>query len=246
MEPAENTIRYQSELTFRKIPAPKKFFAQAATTRTRREQSFTLVLVAYNTPTQENTKGAKPAPKKKKKRAPERKSQYPIKTKNLGKLGNIRQKRILSEALKKIILIFSSIVVVYFLLAISIYIAFSDWVSRGQFGDMFGAINTLFSALAFAGLITAILVQKEEIKEQRQELRKSVEAQIETEKALKKQVELMNFTSKLNAHNTIISSGETILSRLEGVPGNEQSEIIALRNASFKKIKEILNHLETL
>ncbi|MFT7109909.1 MAG: hypothetical protein ACI843_001576 [Psychrobacter glaciei] len=41
---------------------------------------------------------------------------------------------------------------------------------RGTFGDMFGAVNALFSGLAFAGLICTLLIQKDELSEQRKEL----------------------------------------------------------------------------
>lgn len=40
----------------------------------------------------------------------------------------------------------------------------------GQFGDMFGAVNTLFSGLAFAGIIYTILLQRNELSLQRKEL----------------------------------------------------------------------------
>ena len=40
----------------------------------------------------------------------------------------------------------------------------------GTFGDMFGAVNALFSGLAFACLIFATLMQREELKLQRKEL----------------------------------------------------------------------------
>jgi len=33
----------------------------------------------------------------------------------------------------------------------------------GPFGDMFGAVNALFSGLAFAGIIVAILMQRQEL-----------------------------------------------------------------------------------
>lgn len=44
---------------------------------------------------------------------------------------------------------------------------------RGTFGDMFGAVNALFSGLAFAGLIVTLLYQKEELKLQRDELKET-------------------------------------------------------------------------
>lgn len=46
----------------------------------------------------------------------------------------------------------------------------SECDDRGTFGDKFGAVNALFSGLAFAGLIVTLLYQKEELKLQREEL----------------------------------------------------------------------------
>ena len=48
-----------------------------------------------------------------------------------------------------------------------------DPTNQGTFGDMFGAVNALFSGLAFAGLIVTLLYQKEELKLQREELRET-------------------------------------------------------------------------
>ena len=44
---------------------------------------------------------------------------------------------------------------------------------QGTFGDKFGAVNALFSGLAFAGLIVTLLYQKEELKLQREELKET-------------------------------------------------------------------------
>ena len=44
---------------------------------------------------------------------------------------------------------------------------------RCTFVDMFGAVNALFSGLAFAGLIVTLLYQKEELKLQREELKET-------------------------------------------------------------------------
>jgi hypothetical protein len=46
----------------------------------------------------------------------------------------------------------------------------NGWAHRGQFGDMFGAVNALFSGLAFGGIILTIILQKEELRLQRKEL----------------------------------------------------------------------------
>ena len=47
----------------------------------------------------------------------------------------------------------------------------------GPFGDMFGAVNAWFSGLAFAGIIVAILMQRQELKAQREEAARSTKAQ---------------------------------------------------------------------
>lgn len=54
----------------------------------------------------------------------------------------------------------------------------------GTFGDMFGNVNALFSGLAFAGVIVAILMQGDELRLQRRELTRSTKAQEAQEKAL--------------------------------------------------------------
>lgn len=55
-------------------------------------------------------------------------------------------------------------------LGIAIYYGLPDWPSRGQFGDVFGAVNALFSGLAFAGVVYAIVLQRRELALQREEM----------------------------------------------------------------------------
>ena len=43
----------------------------------------------------------------------------------------------------------------------------------GLFGDSFGVLTSLFSGLAFAGLIWTILLQREDLNRQRNEFKKS-------------------------------------------------------------------------
>lgn len=45
------------------------------------------------------------------------------------------------------------------LFPLAIYLAIRAWERRGQFGDAFGAVNALFSGLAFAGLFWALQLQ---------------------------------------------------------------------------------------
>lgn len=66
----------------------------------------------------------------------------------------------------------------------------------GQFGDTFGVLNALFSGLAFASLIHAVLLQRTELKLQREELKQTrielkrqAEAQEKSEAALRAETE---------------------------------------------------------
>lgn len=64
-----------------------------------------------------------------------------------------------------------SVIVVLVLWALTFFLFFiNNMETRGQFGDMFGAINALFSGLAFAGLIITLFLQKKELSLQREEL----------------------------------------------------------------------------
>ena len=77
---------------------------------------------------------------------------------------------------------------------------------RGTIGDMFGSVNSLFSGLALAGIILTILLQKKELKFQREELkqtRKEFETQNET---LKIQRFENTFFNLLNQHLQIINA----------------------------------------
>lgn len=59
---------------------------------------------------------------------------------------------------------------------------FSDWDTRGLFGDSFGSINALFSGLALAGVIYTLVLQRYELELQRKELettRSVMEAQLD-------------------------------------------------------------------
>ena len=103
------------------------------------------------------------------------------------------------------------ILVIWILSAILILFGLDNWSDRGTFGDLFGAVNALFSGLAFAGLIYTIVLQKQdlelqrkEIAQNRTELKKSANAQQKSEQALVEQVEQMKITAKLNALKTLI------------------------------------------
>ena len=77
---------------------------------------------------------------------------------------------------------------------------------RGTFGDMFGSVNALFSGLALAGIILTILLQRKELKLQREELR-DTRTEFETQnETLKLQRFENTFFSILNLHHQIVAA----------------------------------------
>lgn len=84
--------------------------------------------------------------------------------------------------------------------------------SLGDFGDSFGFVNALFSGLALAGVIYAIVLQRRELSLQREdlaltrrELHRSAEAQERSENALEEQAKAMLMVARLNAINSMAS-----------------------------------------
>jgi hypothetical protein len=53
---------------------------------------------------------------------------------------------------------------------VSVILILPDWPTRGQFGDIFGSVNALFSGLAFAGLYWALHLQQEQLLLQQNQL----------------------------------------------------------------------------
>lgn len=96
----------------------------------------------------------------------------------------------------------------------------SDFATRGVFGDMFGAVNSLFSGLAFAGIIFTIFLQKRELSLQREELTETRKEFIQQNETLKKQRFENTFFQLLRLHNDIVdklkiraADGETYTDR---------------------------------
>ncbi|WP_370155996.1 putative phage abortive infection protein [Ferrovibrio sp.] len=77
---------------------------------------------------------------------------------------------------------------VFFLWGMNLYVL-HDAKDRGTFGDMFGAVNAIFSGLAFAGVSYAIYIQRQEIKLARTEIR-------QTKKILERQQEQLSLQNE--------------------------------------------------
>jgi len=134
------------------------------------------------------------------------------------------------------------VVVIWILSSFLIIFGLDNWSDRGTFGDLFGAVNALFSGLAFAGLIYTIVLQKQDLELQRKEialnrteLKKTSKAQQHSEKALIEQVEQMKIASKLNALKTLIDYYNIQISN----PNNSEEIIAKAKEKRKATIQEI-------
>ncbi len=118
------------------------------------------------------------------------------------------------------------------------------WVpDRGTFGDMFGAVNALFSGLAFLGVVLAIVLQYEELKEQRREIQQSRIAQEETARALTAQLKLSGMRSKIESLNLLIEAKSRVLARLDDRRTVAESD---LRSKIQRRIEQYEEELERI
>ncbi len=109
---------------------------------------------------------------------------------------------------------------------------------RGLFGDSFGALNTLFSGLAFSGLIITILLQKQELNYQRIELQ-------ETRKVFDSQLQVMKIQNFDNSFQFLLNNQRETINRIEEIPGVHSKGGLygffehygkSINNSIFKKI----------
>lgn len=77
--------------------------------------------------------------------------------------------------LKCLLCAVGGIIIIMSIFAICIICFIDKWDERGQFGDLFGAVNALFSGLAFAGLIITIRQQHQDLEYQRQSIEQTNE-----------------------------------------------------------------------
>jgi len=84
----------------------------------------------------------------------------------------------------------------------------------GQFGDLIGGVNALFTGLAFAGVIYTILLQRRELALQREELRLNREELHRSADAQLQQVERLGQAAELSAISTLVDTYGTLLQPL--------------------------------
>lgn len=124
--------------------------------------------------------------------------------------------------------------------------AYPDWQDTGVIGDTFGALNPLFSGLAFVGVIFAIILQKKELELQRkeleltrEELKRSASAQNLSQEALNRQAHIMELSSKVTLLNATMKAYDGRLFFEDLNPQDQYIKIEELKQYFEKLIREI-------
>ena len=110
-----------------------------------------------------------------------------------------------------------------------------DPEKQGLFGDQFGAVNALFSGLAFAGLIYTIILQKQELSLQREELRqtrKELNGQTRQFEAQNKNLKIQRFENRLY---NMLNLQQEIVNSLKFEYSDSEEVIAGIVNGRTKK-----------
>ena len=85
---------------------------------------------------------------------------------------------------------------------------------RGTFGDQFGAVNALFSGLAFTGLIYTIILQRKDLKLQRIDLRQQRKEMEQQTAEFEKQNETLRIQRFENTFFNMLSQFQEVVNNL--------------------------------
>ena len=125
----------------------------------------------------------------------------------------------------------------------------SDFEARAAtFGDVTGSV---FSALAFAGLIVTALMQwqelglqREELRQTREELQGSRKAQEGSEAALQAQVKTAELTGRLNAATVLLEHYRSIqIDRPAALSDEDYADYLRQEGEKSRNIKEVLDEI---
>lgn len=123
---------------------------------------------------------------------------------------------------------------------------------RALFGDAYGSLNTLFSGLAFAGLIYTVILQKEELSLQRKELEltraeleRSARANEEAARAMGEQVKNQLQAAKIAGLSGLLSTYDAQIAEsnkyFQGSDRDRRSNIVKRREACLLELERYLN-----
>jgi len=96
------------------------------------------------------------------------------------------------------------------------YFLIEKFDESNEIGDSYGALNTLFSGLAFAGIIISIFMQNDELKLQREELELQRQEIINNRKELEKQANSLSDSARISALTSLLQHYQTMENQSSG------------------------------
>jgi hypothetical protein len=117
---------------------------------------------------------------------------------------------------------------------------FEDWGKSGQFGDVFGSVNALFSGLAFVALIYTIHLQRQELALQRTELKLQRDEMAASRGELAAQVAIQKLQLRVTIAQIKVSAEQARIEELKVFHTENRKNI---KNIAIR-IDEIANELE--
>lgn len=124
-----------------------------------------------------------------------------------------------------------SFIGVFFVWALTFILFFlSSMESRGQFGDMFGAVNALFSGLAFAGLIITLILQRKELALQRDELQMTREELKNQRKQFEQENETIRYQRFENLFYNMLNLQQRIVDGLKVEYEEDERTLVPLES----------------
>lgn len=139
------------------------------------------------------------------------------------------------------IIIAGSVLGLWIITLLAGLVIFDSWTTRGQFGDLFGSVNALFSGFAFAGLLYAIFLQRQELGLQREELQLQREEMRASRAELAEQVAAQKALYNANVAQIQVAAEQA---RIEAV--TIVSDLTSDRREFVKQINELANKIEKI
>ena len=110
------------------------------------------------------------------------------------------------------------------------------------FGDSFGILNSLFSGLAFVGIIITILLQRDELRLQRIELARSSSAQEQSARLTALSQLLSNYNAHIAEYANILNTKLSMLGEDQIVKINKDlDEMVIKKNKVLLELELLVN-----
>ena len=149
---------------------------------------------------------------------------------------------------KIFLLAIASIVVVFTLyLSLLLYVTWpiSEWSinKAGVLGDSFNVLTSLFSGLAFAGLIWTIILQRNDLKLQQEQLSLQLKEMKDSKKEMESQTRIQRAQFHAEVSNIRIAAKQAAVEALK--LESEYAESTVERDRNIQSIKEISKYINS-